>query len=403
MAIIRCPECNNEVSDLARQCPFCGVDIAGNIIICPDCGKTLLKTTKTCPNCKCDLSNTAPIPAFINSYTDKTNVKQNDKGNSGVNFGQIFRNLFITILIIAAVGGLGYGGYCFYKQYTLTHGVEAAYQALEENESVESLEAFLSTYPESEYTDEIKQRLQTQLTIKNKWDELCNTSEAEDLIAFANQYPKCPFSQLCNEKIDSLEWQNACFINTQDSYLVYLQKHNNGKYHDIATYYTQQSEKNKITDTEKRNVRKVIGTYFNAINYQNFKELETVATSQIIKLQDKDIKSGADFRVKNIYVSKTPEYKDGSFFYIAKFDLEKRVKKNTFEIFCYSVNVSVNTDEQIDKIKFTFIKKKEFSSNYENQSKINEEDDEEENEEGFEPTDNTSLGQEHNNSSETNN
>ena len=67
MAIIKCPECNHEVSDQAAHCPFCGIDIAGNLVTCPDCGKILLKSVKTCPNCGCNLGGTIISQNSVNS------------------------------------------------------------------------------------------------------------------------------------------------------------------------------------------------------------------------------------------------------------------------------------------------------------------------------------------------
>lgn len=38
MAIIKCPECGHQVSDMAKTCPSCGIEIAGKVMKCPDCG-----------------------------------------------------------------------------------------------------------------------------------------------------------------------------------------------------------------------------------------------------------------------------------------------------------------------------------------------------------------------------
>jgi len=51
MALIKCPECGESVSDKAPNCPHCGLAIAGNIIPCPECGAVVPKGTETCPKC----------------------------------------------------------------------------------------------------------------------------------------------------------------------------------------------------------------------------------------------------------------------------------------------------------------------------------------------------------------
>jgi tetratricopeptide (TPR) repeat protein len=55
MAIIKCPECGQSVSELAANCPGCGCPINGNIDRCPECGETVLKSYTECPKCHCPI------------------------------------------------------------------------------------------------------------------------------------------------------------------------------------------------------------------------------------------------------------------------------------------------------------------------------------------------------------
>lgn len=62
MAIIKCPECNNDVSENAISCPNCGCPIndenteKGNVKIkyCPECGQELEFGKTLCKNCGFD-------------------------------------------------------------------------------------------------------------------------------------------------------------------------------------------------------------------------------------------------------------------------------------------------------------------------------------------------------------
>lgn len=49
MAIIKCPECNKEISDKAESCIHCGFIIKQEK--CPECGETISRSNKKCPNC----------------------------------------------------------------------------------------------------------------------------------------------------------------------------------------------------------------------------------------------------------------------------------------------------------------------------------------------------------------
>ena len=78
MAIIKCLECGNDISDKALKCPKCGVatklkvdsvlnDITNaekkenssvknfnnNLILCPDCEIEISKNADRCPHCGC--------------------------------------------------------------------------------------------------------------------------------------------------------------------------------------------------------------------------------------------------------------------------------------------------------------------------------------------------------------
>jgi tetratricopeptide (TPR) repeat protein len=51
MALIKCPECNREISDNALTCPYCGVAIRGKFIKCPECSRLVSINAKACPEC----------------------------------------------------------------------------------------------------------------------------------------------------------------------------------------------------------------------------------------------------------------------------------------------------------------------------------------------------------------
>ena len=51
MAIIKCPECGQQISDEATVCPICGEKIAGNIVKCTKCGEVYFKDYGICPHC----------------------------------------------------------------------------------------------------------------------------------------------------------------------------------------------------------------------------------------------------------------------------------------------------------------------------------------------------------------
>ena len=74
MALIKCPECGQEISDKAANCPHCGVQI----FACPECGQVSAGNPRVCP--KCGYMNTAKpsvVPAR-EGETDTENEKSTD-------------------------------------------------------------------------------------------------------------------------------------------------------------------------------------------------------------------------------------------------------------------------------------------------------------------------------------
>lgn len=59
MALIKCRECGNEMSDHAKMCPNCGVE--NNIMFCPECDKQLSLKASMCPNCGCPIKKNKNI------------------------------------------------------------------------------------------------------------------------------------------------------------------------------------------------------------------------------------------------------------------------------------------------------------------------------------------------------
>lgn len=50
MSLINCPECNKEISDMAENCPNCGVPIKKKKF-CKHCGEPIDKDCVICPKC----------------------------------------------------------------------------------------------------------------------------------------------------------------------------------------------------------------------------------------------------------------------------------------------------------------------------------------------------------------
>lgn len=65
MAIIKCPECGGNVSDMAKACPHCGFELNR----CPECGGIIKEGVSNCPHCGIEVSKDKEAELLSNEAT----------------------------------------------------------------------------------------------------------------------------------------------------------------------------------------------------------------------------------------------------------------------------------------------------------------------------------------------
>ena len=134
MAIIKCPECNQEISDKAPVCPSCGVPIAGHVTTCSQCGFTYFNSNAECPQChhKTTVDNTTMCG-------DESDCKVNQKASG-------LRNNRIVIAVVSlVVVVLGAVLYVFYRN-AQSDKEESAYEFALSSNDPEVLQNYLNTF-----------------------------------------------------------------------------------------------------------------------------------------------------------------------------------------------------------------------------------------------------------------
>lgn len=94
MALIKCEECRKDISDKAKQCPYCGY-VKKIKIICNECGSENEQNSKICSNCGCPITRKHNNP--INSIMQKFKGKHN------------FAVICIGLIVIIGVIGISVG------------------------------------------------------------------------------------------------------------------------------------------------------------------------------------------------------------------------------------------------------------------------------------------------------
>lgn len=76
MAMIKCPECNEDISDKAEECIHCGYKlIEKSPRFCAECGTKLKANAKTCHNCGCPIENDEEDNNLANSQDDSSKLR----------------------------------------------------------------------------------------------------------------------------------------------------------------------------------------------------------------------------------------------------------------------------------------------------------------------------------------
>ncbi len=181
--IINCPECGHQVSDRAKTCPNCGVEIAGN--------------------------------------------KQKKKSRTAV--WVIAVALVVTLSVV--LGGL----YMYHNMER--HNEETAYlNALASNEP-SVLQNYLAIYGENapqEHIDSVEVYLDRFKAMDKEWNDAKVSRSRMALERYIKMHPGSVHEPEAKIMIDSIDWVMATHTDTQDSYRRYMDVHPDGMHYDEA-------------------------------------------------------------------------------------------------------------------------------------------------------------------------
>ncbi|MBO4905660.1 MAG: hypothetical protein J5486_01320 [Bacteroidaceae bacterium] len=288
MSMIKCPECDGQVSTKAPFCPHCGIPIQGNIKRCPICGGFSVIDASQCPHCGARFAANAvklpqqpsvkeeelvqpdivmpeePLPEVLPAEEPLPEILQADE--SPVEDVIVFENepeqepeneldevsdmeeikpdettlkkqksvsvtaVVVTVLLFLCI--VGGGAYIFYwLSVDQMAKEEEAYTLLEGCTNPLNYEDFISRFPNSDHLDDVRARMNALMQEDEEWLAVENSNDRSRLEAYVNNYPHSPHEQRAQFLIDSLDYMEARSLDTGDAYNRYIARHPEGAYY----------------------------------------------------------------------------------------------------------------------------------------------------------------------------
>ncbi len=250
--LIRCPECNNEVSDKAEICPHCGIKIAGN----PEVTGTLTGT------------GIAIKPA-------PTQPKRVEAGK-----GKSKAVWVVSLIIALAVFGVGF---YFYQSAQQDKEQEAFEYALHSNDLM-VMQNYLSKYQDAprEHRDSINAVIDMMKYEDLEWNNAVNSGSKNELLKYIEENQNSPHITEAKNKIDSIDYSHAMREYKSSKNVLALQKylteHPNGRYSSQVQDIMDELKSVEVTPEEMEMAKGVCRKFLQAINSRNEAKLLSTVT-----------------------------------------------------------------------------------------------------------------------------
>lgn len=236
---------------MAGTCPHCGIHISGHLRPCPSCGSHCLDTQEKCPTCGAALEAVSPTPAEPQSEVPAQQEEPKLYRSKGPAL------IFLSICLILICGGY----YCWSLQ-SLQAQEQADYERLAELTNPEFYQQFLDEYPDSKHAAEVNERMQLLQVEQADWLQLQQGISRAAVTHFMQAYPKSLRQRICEDMLDSIDWQEAQKLGTEEAITAYLNSHPAGRFVSQAAEHRNAILLTKVTAEERAMLRSTLETFF---------------------------------------------------------------------------------------------------------------------------------------------
>lgn len=196
------------------------------VINCPKCGKMMSSMLDVCPECGHNRNSNAADDANTDdkqagTETSKTGEKKSKSSSKWI----VAMVILIIVLVAGAVSGV------LYRNALLE---QKAFDALQGSSNMQLYENYMVQYPDGKHIEEVKR---LYAAVKQEYElfysEVYNGGR-KALVDYMNQNPESPYIKVCEQKLDSIDWDDAVSENTVESYARYIAIHEDGMFVDDA-------------------------------------------------------------------------------------------------------------------------------------------------------------------------
>lgn len=293
MAVIKCPECGHQVSELAPTCPGCGVEIAGKVIKCPDCGEIYFRTMMLCPTCHRPTSSapaqpSRPVPVrHTEPITPALQPKQKEEPKK-----KSYTTMIVGLVIALAVCGVVAFYYNDAKKQREQNDFEFAAQS---NDPL-VIEQYLNEHKDenTSHRDSLQSRLAMIQEMDKEWTDVVISGSRDQLEHYAKTHPDSPHKTEALNKLDSMDYAHVMKDKTVEAFLKYVKQHPDGRFVNDANAAIDAIKSMQLQPEESQMIKALFKKFFQSVNSRNESGMLSTVADQLTSFLGQSMAGKAD-------------------------------------------------------------------------------------------------------------
>lgn len=324
------------MSDINNNCPLCGKEKQEDETFCSECQDIAKKAypEELLSNIEEENNNALlvedPVSHKPDEHTTSDEEEKIDNNRPVKSNKKTFIFLFIGLVLMVTIGGVG--SYVFVQNKNAEE-TEIAYwnRCIEENTPL-GYAKYLVQYPEGKYSSEAHGKiLELRENERKEWQTLRNSKNIDKLFTFLTDHPETPYTREIKQVIDSLAWVQTLEQNTVNGYQAYIDNVKLNRYigeylNEAEQKYDYLSQLKVVEGEELKEVKSVLSDFFKSLSSLDSKKVQAVTVpflSRFYEATDVPNTSLTDSLKANMKINKVRSIQ-----YIPNLDSPEVIKDN---------------------------------------------------------------------------